>query len=157
MKSTDHRSQQDWICLKILKTFMKVGSKLRRVWGTSAIFPISGLTKQVGWLLWTRLEFDLYETDREEEAYYGFDEEAFEISRDDATWGTFWWEQTTKCSCPSASWYVLTFGAKDGDLQDRQVWIWICRLEIDVGDAISFRDGIVSQQMRNEKETRRIV
>ena len=63
-----------------------------------AIFPISGLTKQglatlldaTAELLDKTPEFLLYdESDMEEEAYYGFDEEekAFEISRDDdATW-----------------------------------------------------------------------
>ena len=63
-----------------------------------AIFPISGLTKQglatlldaTAELLDKTAEFLLYdESDMEEEAYYGFDEEekAFEISRDDdATW-----------------------------------------------------------------------
>lgn len=62
------------------------------------IFPISGLTKQglatlldaTAELLDKTPEFLLYdESDMEEEAYYGFDEEekAFEISRDDdATW-----------------------------------------------------------------------
>ena len=63
-----------------------------------AIFPISGLTKQGLATLFGRdsrvvrqdsriLIYD--ESDMEEEAYYGFDEEekAFEISRDDdATW-----------------------------------------------------------------------
>ena len=63
-----------------------------------AIFPISGLTKQglvtlldaTAELLDKTPEFLLYdESDMEEEAYYGFDEEekSFEISRDDdATW-----------------------------------------------------------------------
>ena len=63
-----------------------------------AIFPISSLTKQglatlldaTAELLDKTPEFLLYdESDMEEEAYYGFDEEekAFEISRDDdATW-----------------------------------------------------------------------
>ena len=63
-----------------------------------AILPISGLTKQglatlldaTAELLDKTPEFLLYdESDMEEEAYYGFDEEekAFEISRDDdATW-----------------------------------------------------------------------
>ena len=63
-----------------------------------AIFPISGLTKQglatlldaTAELLDKTPEFLLYdESDMEEEAYYGFDEEekAFEINRDDdATW-----------------------------------------------------------------------
>ena len=63
-----------------------------------AIFPISGLTKQglaplldaTAELLDKTPEFLLYdESDMEEEAYYGFNEEekAFEISRDDdATW-----------------------------------------------------------------------
>ena len=63
-----------------------------------AIFPISGLTKQglatlldaTAELLDKTPEFPIYdESDMEEEAYYGFDEEekAFEISRDDdATW-----------------------------------------------------------------------
>ena len=63
-----------------------------------AIFPISGLTKQglatlldaTAELLDKTPEFLLYdESDMEEEAYYGFDEEEkyFEISRDDdATW-----------------------------------------------------------------------
>jgi len=82
-----------------LKTFKeKLAANYDEFEELPAIFPISGLTKQglatlldaTAELLDKTPEFPIYdESDMEEEAYYGFDEEekAFEISRDDdATW-----------------------------------------------------------------------
>ena len=82
-----------------LKTFKeKLAANYDEFEELPAIFPISGLTKQglatlldaTADLLDKTPEFPIYdESDMEEEAYYGFDEEekAFEISRDDdATW-----------------------------------------------------------------------
>ena len=82
-----------------LKTFKeKLAANYDEFEELPAIFSISGLTKQglatlldaTAELLDKTPEFPIYdESDMEEEAYYGFDEEekAFEISRDDdATW-----------------------------------------------------------------------
>ena len=82
-----------------LKTFKeKLAANYDEFEELPAIFPISGLTKQglatlldaTAELLDKTPEFPIYdESEMEEEAYYGFDEEekAFEISRDDdATW-----------------------------------------------------------------------